>query len=120
MAAFAVPEDINIGGRPLNSTQTADAQLMLEAAADWIRERRPDIDEQDAKAKLVSIHVVRTALMTSQYAGLSTFSKTVGGITRSGTLSNPGELLDFTDFHKELLGISFRAGPRWHFERGDY
>ncbi|AOD24048.1 hypothetical protein IM25_22725 [Rhodococcus sp. p52] len=120
MAAFAIPEDIKLRGRPLPEWQRTDAQMMLDAAASWIRERKPGIAPDDPNAKLVSIQVVKAALISEAYLGLSAFSKTTGEVTRSGTLANPGQLLVFTDFHKELLGIPFRAGPVWSFKVGDY
>jgi len=120
VAAFAIPDDITFRGRPLPTWQQVDAQMMLDAAASWIRERKPDIAPDDPNAKLVSIQVVKAALASEQYLGLSSFSKTTGEVSRSGTLTNPGELLRFTDFHKELLGIPFRAGPVWSFTVGDY
>lgn len=120
MAAFAEPEDITLGGRSLTAAQKVEAQLLLDAAASWIRDRKPDIAPDDPNAKLVSIQVVKAALASEPYLGLSSYSKTTGEVTRSGTLAHPGQFLVFTDFHKELLGIPFRAGPAWSFKVGDY
>lgn len=120
MAAFAQPSDITIGGRQLTAAQEADAQMFLDAAASWIRARKPDIAPDDPNAKLVSIQVVKAALISEPYLGLSSYSKTVGEVSRSGTIANPGALLHFTDFHKELLGIPYRAAPQWSFKVGDY
>ena len=114
MADFASPSDI-FRGRPVPPGGEQDAQDLITAASNWIRERKPDIADDDAAARVVVIQVVRAAMATDKYAGHVSYSKTVGGVTRSGTLANPGSLLIFGPSHYLLLGISAGGGPSFYF-----
>ncbi|MFD0450158.1 hypothetical protein ACFQZK_03890 [Rhodococcus aetherivorans] len=119
MAAFAQPSDITIGGRPLTSAQEADAQMFLDAAASWIRDRKPDIAPDDPNAKLVSIQVVKAALISEPYLGLSSYSKTVGRSPQRHHRQPrcPAAL------HRLPQGAARHpvpAAPQWSFKVGDY
>ncbi|MFI8664234.1 hypothetical protein ACIGKR_29855 [Rhodococcus qingshengii] len=115
MTQFATVEDVMRGRRPPTEAEKADIESMIAAAGLWIRDRKPGIANDDQAANFVIIQVVRTALDTEKYRGLISFTKTTGGVSRSGTLAKPGELLVFTDFHHQLLGISATGTPSWHF-----
>lgn len=115
MAEFATVDEVARGRRPLTGDERLDAEALIAAASKWIRDRKPGILDDDPTAKLVVIQVVRTALDMAEHAGLRSYSSTVGGISLSGTLANPGDLLVFTDFQRELLGISTSTMPQWHF-----
>lgn len=115
MAEFATADDIARGRRPFTDDEKLDVEALIAAAGQWIRRRRPDIPDSDPTAKLVVTQVVRTAVDMAKHAGLSSFSKATGGVSRSGTLANPGELLVFTDFQRELLGIPKGPMPKGHF-----
>ncbi|MDV2474232.1 hypothetical protein F8M49_30080 [Rhodococcus zopfii] len=114
MADFAAPDDI-FRGRPRPPGGDEDATALIAAASQWIRERKPSIADDDPAAHAVVVHVVRAAMATDKYAGHVSYSKTVGGVTRSGTLANPGALLAFDASHYRLLGISESGGPSYYF-----
>lgn len=114
MADFVDVDDIFRGRtRPPGGEQ--DAADLIAAASAWIREQRPGIADDDPAARVVVIHVVRAALASDKYAGHVSYSKTVGGVNRSGTLANPGALLNFEASHYRLLGISNGGGPSYYF-----
>jgi len=117
MTAFATMDEVASGWRPLRPTERVWGQQLLDAAARWIRKpgHRPDIADDDPDAKLVSISVVRSALAPGANAGHTQYAKTAGSFQRSGTLTNPEGALRFSDWHKELLGLSTTAGPSWSF-----
>lgn len=111
-AAFATPEDLR---RPLTSAERDIAEQLLGAAARWIRRNKPGIAPDDPDARTVSIDVVSTAIATRAYVGHVSYTRTVGPRTKSGTLADPGGALTFSDWHRELLGISIHPQPRYHF-----
>lgn len=115
MTAFATTTELAEGWRPLRPTEAAWAEELLGAAARWIRRHRPDIADDDPDAKLVSKSVVRSALIPGANAGHTQYAKTAGSFQKSGTLTNPEAALRFSDWHKELLGISTSASPSWNF-----
>ncbi|NKS97493.1 hypothetical protein GTA09_20230 [Rhodococcus hoagii] len=115
MAEFATADEVNRGRRPLSSDERVNVEAMIAAAGLWIREKRPDIADGDQAANFVVVQVVRTAMDTEKFRGLVSFTKATGGVSRGGTLANPGELIVFSDFHRELLGISKSVMPQWHF-----
>lgn len=116
--AFAAPDDVTIPGRPLVESERPHVQLLLDAAARWIRRRRPDIADDDPDARYVSIMVVRDAISAGKFTGHLSYSKTVGPWAKSGTLVNPDGALRWTDEHKEMLGIPTSPMPRGRF--GDW
>lgn len=115
MAEFATADEIAQGWRPLNSSQRADAEAKIAAVGIWIRDRKPDVADDDPAAKFVTVQAVRAALEAEKYAGHVSYSRTVGGETESGTFSKSSEPLYITDFHYQLLGISRITMPQWHF-----
>lgn len=114
MADFASPDDI-FRGRVRTQAAEADAEALIAAASNWIRQHKPGIADDDPAAHVVVMQVVRSAMATDKYAGHVSYSKTVGGVTRSGTLANPGALLVFEDSHYQLLGLSRTGGPSYYF-----
>lgn len=115
MAEFATADDISRGRRPFTPDELLDVKDLIAAASQWIRDRKPGIADDNATARLVVIQVVKAAMATEKYAGHVSYSKTVGGVTRSGTLANPGALLIFEPSHYQLLGISQGGGPSYYF-----
>ncbi|NKS94622.1 hypothetical protein GS876_10355 [Rhodococcus hoagii] len=120
MAEFATADDIARGRRPLTPDEKLDVEEMIAAASQWIQDRRaengkPELPDGDPAAKQVVVQVVRTAFDRAEHAGLSSYSWTVGATSGSGTLANPGELLVFTDFHRQLLGLPLTARPAFTF-----
>lgn len=114
MADFVTVDEI-FRGRTRPPGGVEDAADLIAAASNWIRDRKPDIADDDPAARIVVIHVVRTAMASDKYLGHVSYSKTVGGVTRSGTLANPGALLTFEGSHYQLLGISQSGGPSYCF-----
>lgn len=115
MAEFATVDEVTRGRRPPTDDERKNIEAMIAAAGMWIRERKPGISDDDQAAHFVVTQVVRTALDTEKYRGLVSFTKTTGGVSRGGALAKPGELLVFTDFHHQLLGISRIGAPSWYF-----
>lgn len=116
MADFAEVADIHTGRRPLPAGEQADIERAIWAASQWIRDRRPGIPDGDKAAQYVVIDVVKTAVATGKHRGLSSFSRTVGGVSRAGTITGPGGALEFTAFHHQLLGLSASPIPRGRFD----
>lgn len=115
MAEFATVDEVTRGRRPPSPDERTNIEEMIAAAGLWIRGHKPDIADDDRAARFVVIDAVRTAMDTEKYRGLVSFMKTTGDVSRSGTLAKPGELLVFTDFHHQLLGISLVGAPSWYF-----
>ncbi|WP_063039719.1 hypothetical protein [Nocardia pseudovaccinii] len=121
MAAFATYTDVQNTWRTLTTPQTAYCNLLLDAAALWIRNRKPNIADDDPAAKSVSIQVVRDALQRDLFGGTSAGTHTVGNRSDSWTLSRTATLeelarsLVFVDYHYELLGLAPAHGPRGAF-----
>ncbi|MFF1946913.1 hypothetical protein ACFVWF_32770 [Rhodococcus qingshengii] len=114
MTDFADADDIEDGWRPLTAAEKISVLEKISAVSFWIRQR-VDRAEDNPQVKFVVVDVVRFALGTAKHAGHLSYSRTVGGVTRSGTLVDPGGTLVITDFHRELLKISKTAGPEWNF-----
>ncbi|MGU3587430.1 hypothetical protein ACLBYD_30345 [Rhodococcus sp. C26F] len=115
MADFVDVTGLMRGWRQLSATETIWAEQLIASASKWIRKHKPTIDDDDPDARFVVIEVVRAALTAAKHAGHVSYTKTVGGVTRSGTLVNPGRSLVFTPYHYQLLGISQSAKPSWTF-----
>ncbi|MFD4932344.1 hypothetical protein ACFWMS_26340 [Peribacillus butanolivorans] len=115
MTDFADVSDVENGWRPLTAAEKLDAVSKIGAVTRWIRKRRRDLADDDPDAKYVVVDVVRFAVATGKHVGQTSFSRTVGGVTRSGTFVDPGGSLVITDFHRELLEISKTAAPSWNF-----
>jgi hypothetical protein len=120
MAAFASNTDVSGTWRALSDAETAYADLLLDAAALWIRNRLPGILDSDPAARIVSIEVVRAALQKNKLEGLNTYTRTVGGRTeswtgaRTATSEELARTLEFSEYHQQLLGIwKPKAGPRY-------
>lgn len=120
MIPFATTTDIENSWRNLSATEKVWAAQLLEAAARWIYRNTTITDPGDGDAKLVSIAVVKGALIAGEHAGHLSYSKALGPRSRSGTLTNPDAALVWADWMKEQLGIDIRGGPRGRFGDGDF
>jgi hypothetical protein len=99
-------------GRNMTGAQKSDAETLIAAAEAWIRapHRRPDIQDDDPTGKRVVIEVVRAAMAVPvEFAGHTSYSKTVGPRSKSGTVDTPAGALVFTKEHERLLGITAAA-----------
>jgi hypothetical protein len=100
--------------RPLSDTETNLATLLLNAASVWIRDpsRRPGLDSTDPMGQLVTFQVVREALaVPAELYGHLEYETSSDDRIESGTLAAAVDILNFTEWHRELLGLSGAAGP---------
>lgn len=99
--------------RTLSVRERALADLLVQAAANWIRQRLPDLPVYHTEARLVTYDVVAAVLRKpGEYAGFSQVTRTTDDRTLGYTLDAAGDLLEFTDRHLQLLGLSVTAQPR--------
>lgn len=114
---FATYADLEDVWRPLTPTEQSWAEMLIGAATRWITnpKRRPDLPAGDPDAKLVTLAVVKSALIAGEATGYTQFSKTVGPWSKSGTLVNPTAALVWEPWMLELLGISELPGPVYEF-----
>lgn len=120
MSDFITTDELAEVWRPLTEAEAKYAALLITAASTWIRAKKPGILDNDPAAKLVTIEVVKAALLPGVNAGFSSVSETVGGKTTAWTLANASAALRFTDHHYLMLGITISAMPVGHFPRDDY
>lgn len=110
--------------RPLVGSEDLLADLLLEAATDWIRreflEAGLTLDESSAEVKLVIRDAVAAVLRAGDYAGYSSFTITTDDSTESRTFANPSAALDFTDAYRLRLGLPISASPVGNFLDCDY
>lgn len=100
--------------RPLSTQEQNLATMLLNAAALWIRDpsRRPDLDSSDPMAQLVTFDVVRQALaIPADLVGHVAYERASDDRSEGGTLAAVADLLNFTEWHRELLGLSGAAAP---------
>jgi hypothetical protein len=63
---------------------------------------------------------VSNALRYNKYSPFSTFNEQTSHSTMSGTFSHDSAGLDFTDRHRDMLGISVQSPPKYSFPKNDY
>lgn len=116
---FAEVTDIESAWRTLSPAEQQWAGELLAAAERWIVKRRPELaGTDDPDARLVSIAVVKSALIAGEATGYTSHSRGIGPWSSSGTLVNPDGALVFTEWMREQLGISVMAGPSFTFDAG--
>lgn len=120
MAGFITTTEVANMWRPLSGAETEFGQILIDAASNWIREKKPSIAADDPAAKLVVFEVVKAALLPGQWQGYASWSKTVGARTVAATLADPMAHLEFTDWHLRFLGISTAGSVSYSFPRCDY
>lgn len=100
----------------LDAAQREYADLLLRAAAFWIRSKVASIADDNAAAQVVSIEVVRAALQRDLFGGAESGTQTRGGKTdtwsraRTATVAELADTLVFSDFHRQLLGLAPATG----------
>lgn len=107
-------------GPPLTAQQKNIVTLLLGVASKWIYNHSPGIAQDDASAKFVVYDVVSTAVRYQKYSKLSTFNKVTGHRVDGGTFTDPMKALEFTDTHKQLLGIPLTATAVSQFFDDDF
>ena len=120
MPDFIEVDQVEQMWRPLSAAEKELAGLLITAASVWIREKKPGIADDSAAAQLVVFDLVKTVLLPGEWAGYSQWSVTVGGRSRSGTLSDAAAMVALTPWQLMLLGISQTPDPSWNFPKGDY
>ncbi|PQM44672.1 hypothetical protein C1Y40_05168 [Mycobacterium talmoniae] len=101
-------------GPPLSAQQQAIVNLLLQVASIWIYNNGPSgpaLPATDPTAQFVVYDVVSNAVRYQKYGRLSSFSKTTGHRMEGGAFTDPMKALEFTDNHKQLLGIPLRSVP---------
>lgn len=96
------------------------ATALLDVVADWIRERKPDLAADDKAARLVSFEVARDALLSGELGPYDEVEKRTAHSARRVKIDRAVVEKFITDRHRQMLGLSLRAGPRGRFKRGDY
>ncbi|WP_411815495.1 hypothetical protein [Gordonia sp. SND2] len=120
MTGFITTDELEGMWRPLSGAEKQLGGLVIEAASTWIRDKKPGIDDANEAARLVVFEITKAVLLPGEWAGYSQWSVTVGGRTRSGTLSDAAAMVSFTPWQLMLLGISTTAQPSWNFPKDDY
>lgn len=103
--------------RDLDAGEEAQLGDLLAAADEWIRERKPGIEDDNPSARVVVFEVVRDALEFGIYARFQMFSRTTGGRTVTGMLK---DALPFLPRHFQMLGLTAIAAPEFDFPKCDY
>lgn len=117
---FISVDDFEDSFRSLKPSETQVAEWLIQVASDWIREHKPDIADDSVPAKLVVVEVVSAALRFGKYAPFTSFSEQTSHSTLSGTFSEASKWLEFTDRHRDMLGIPIYSGPQYSFPAYDY
>lgn len=101
-------------GPPLTTQQKAIVTLLLGVASNWIYNNGPqgaNLPADDPSAQFVVWDVVSSAVRYQRYSKLASFSRTTGHRMDGGSFSDPMRALEFTNVHKQLLGIPLEALP---------
>lgn len=98
-------------GAPLTTQQQAMVTLLLTVASDWIYQQSPGRSPTDPAAQFVVYDVVSNAVRYQKYGRLQSFSKTTGHRMDGGSFAGAIKALEFTDEHKQMLGLALRALP---------
>lgn len=117
---FVTVEDFADSFRPLKPSEQQLAEWLLQVASDWIRDKKPTISNDSIAAKLVVTEVVSNAIRYNKYAPFSSFNEQTSHSTMSGTFSHDSAGLDFTDRHRDMLGIDVNSPPKYSFTAYDY
>lgn len=110
-------------GPPLTGTQKNIVSLLVQVASQWIYANGPagtNLPADDPTAQFVVYDVVSNAVRYQRYSKLSNYSRITAHRSEGGSFANPMEALEFTDTHKQLLGIPLRAVPMGSFYYDDF
>lgn len=111
--------------RPLSPAERNLVGLLVQAAADWIRDpaRLPGLavsDTRSVQAKLVTFDVVKAALgPAGTDSRVRSYTSSVNDRTTTITYNEAADLLEFDDTHLNLLGLITVAEPRATFDDFD-
>ena len=96
------------------------AAALLGVVEGWIRERRPDIADDDQAARVVVFEVTRDALLYGDLGPYRSMEKRTAHSSRSVTIDPSAVERFITGRHRQMLGMSVKAAPRGHFPKCDY
>lgn len=108
--------------RPLSTEERNLVALLVQAAADWIRDdsRLPGLTVADPKAvqaKLVTFDVVKAALgPAGTDPRVRSYTSSVNDRTTTITYNEAADLLEFDETHLNMLGLITVAEPRATFD----
>lgn len=112
MVAFATSADLVARWRPLDTTETARATVLLDDASAIIRAECAGIDARITAgtlgtdvAKLVACAIVKRAMLTGSVGdGVASVQETAGPFSQGVTYANPTGNLYLTKQERRLLG----------------
>lgn len=110
-------------GPPLTARQQAIVTLLVQVASKWIYDNGPqgeNLPASDPTAQFVVYDVVSNAVRYQKYSKLSNFSRITAHRSEGGSFASPMTALEFTDTHKQLLGIPLRALPMSSCQPNDF
>lgn len=119
-APFVDVDEFSETFRTLKPSEQQLTEWLLQIASDWIRQHKQGVTDDDVAAKLVVTEVVSNALRYNKYGPLSSFTEQTSHSTMSGTFTDAAKILDFTDRHREILGIPIQSPPQYSFTPNDY
>lgn len=96
------------------------AASLLTVVSDWIRDRKPDIVDDDPAAQVVTFEVTRDAMLYGEFGPVTSFTKIVGHRQQTAAIDRAAVEKFITDRHKRILGLPIKAAPRGHFPKCDY
>lgn len=108
--------------RPLSPAERNLVALLVQAAADWIRNdsRLPGLAATDplgVQAKLVTFDVVKAALgPAGTDPRVRSYTSSVNDRTTTITYNEAAALLTFEENHLAMLGLTLSAEPRATFD----
>lgn len=111
--------------RPLSPAERNLVALLVQAAADWIRDdsRLPGLPTNDplaVQAKLVTFDVVKSALgPAGTDPRVKSYTSSVNDRTTTITYNEAAALLTFDENHFAMLGLTMSAEPRATFDEFD-
>ncbi|MFC9769278.1 Gp19/Gp15/Gp42 family protein [Rhodococcus jostii] len=90
MTAFATIDDLELFWRPLTDPETSRATALLDYAATIITARVADVSAAgDTVLQLVSVSMVKRAMIGTDLDGVSTDQHTAGPFSTSRSYTNP-------------------------------
>jgi hypothetical protein len=109
-------------GRPLVPEELALAKLLVQVAAGWIREAideagKDALSADDPRAQLVTYMMVREALaVPMELVGHTSYQEASDDRSHGGTFAAAADLMEFTEGHRRMLGLSATAQPEACFD----
>lgn len=112
--AYATVEDLRARWRDLSEDEQNTAAALLDDAAVLLDSELASFglnaeDLSDA-LKIVSVGIVKRMMLSGDYAGYSSVSRTAGSFNEQVALANPSADMYLTSAERRLLGITLGRG----------